>query len=101
MPIKTPIKEITMNDVDHNEDIANGHRLTRFQLIKGTENSRLGREWTAYCRFCDQTVSVFPQWALPHRDYAFVRISQCGHRQRSATYLIHAVCGTLAERKMA
>lgn len=68
----------------------NGHRLVRFRLSKGTEDSQLGREWFAWCRRCNATVCVFPEFALPDRFHARVSVCQCGHPERRSTYVVHA-----------
>lgn len=61
-----------------------GHRLCRFRLVKGSEESRLGREWWSECKFCGTVVLMFPEF----KNRALISMHQCGNRDRRATFII-------------
>ncbi len=86
----TPIHRRILRKVRRIAENGNGHRLARFRIVKGSDDSQLGREWHTYCRYCGKCICVYPQFAMPHRDHAFVSISQCGHPERRTTFLVHA-----------
>jgi hypothetical protein len=63
------------------------HRLVRFRPVKGCKDSKLGLEFVAWCKFCEENVIVYPQYSHEHHTYiALVSICQCGHRHRRSTF---------------